>query len=91
MAWVIAGPVFVAWSLWNWVLRQLSPVQVAPLLFTVPVTSGFAAWLFLDEQIAAGQVLGTAAVVGGLILNQRASSRPPSPDPTRPPSPIATR
>lgn len=75
MAWVIVGPVFVAWSVWNWVLRHLSPVQVAPLLFTVPVTSGLTAWIFLDEQIALGQLLGTAAVVGGLILNQRASSQ----------------
>ncbi|MCO4835410.1 MAG: DMT family transporter, partial [Acidimicrobiaceae bacterium] len=72
MVWVIVGPVFVAWSLWNWVLRHLSPVQVAPLLFTVPVISGLAAWLFLDEQIAVGQIVGTAAVIGGLILNQRA-------------------
>lgn len=91
MAWVVTGPVFVAWSLWNWVLRQLSPVQVAPLLFTVPVTSGLAAWIFLDEQIAVGQVLGTAAVVAGLILNQRSSSQQPSRDTTRPPSPVATR
>ncbi len=91
MTWVITGPVFVAWSLWNWVLRHLSPVQVAPLLFTVPVTSGLTAWIFLDEQIALGQVLGTAAVVGGLIVNQRSSSRQPSPNTARPSSPVATR
>ena len=82
MAWVITGPVFVAWSLWNWVLRHLSPTQVAPLLFTVPVTSGLAAGAFLDETIALGQILGTAAVVGGLILNQRAGSKRPLPNPT---------
>ena len=52
MAWAIIGPVFVAWSLWNWVLRHLSPVQVAPLLFTVPETSGLAAWIFLDPDTA---------------------------------------
>lgn len=74
MAWVITGPVFVAWSLWNWVLRHLTPIQVAPLLFTVPVTSGLTAWIFLDEPIALGQVIGTAAVVGGLVLNQRTAS-----------------
>ena len=91
MAWVITGPVFVAWSLWNWVLRHLSPLQVAPLLFTVPVTSGLAAWIFLDEQIALGQVLGTAAVIGGLILNQRSSSGESMPDNAQPPSPVATR
>ena len=80
MIWVVIGPVFVAWSLWNWVLRYLSPSQVAPLLFTVPVTSGLAAWIFLDEQIAIGQIVGTAAVISGLILNQRAAARQPSPN-----------
>jgi drug/metabolite transporter (DMT)-like permease len=80
MIWVIIGPVFVAWSLWNWVLRHLAPSQVAPLLFTVPVTSGLAAWIFLDEQIAIGQIVGTAAVISGLILNQRAAARQPTPN-----------
>ncbi len=76
MAWVIVGPVFVAWSLWNWVLRHLSPVQVAPLLFTVPVTSGLTAWLLLDEPIALGQIVGTLAVIGGLVLNQLSAVTP---------------
>ncbi len=80
MAWVMVGPVFVAWSAWNWVLRHLAPVQVAPLLFTVPIISGLAAWLFLDEEIAIGQLIGTAAVLGGLVLNQRASALAPSPE-----------
>ena len=75
MAWVIVGPVFVAWSVWNWVLRHLTPRQVAPLLFTVPVTSGFAAWILLDETIVAGQIAGAALVVVGLIANQRATAR----------------
>ncbi|MGI9643089.1 MAG: DMT family transporter, partial [Acidimicrobiia bacterium] len=79
MTWVVIGPVFVAWSLWNWVLRYLTPSQVAPLLFAVPVISGLAAWVFLDEQIAIGQIVGTAAVISGLIVNQRAVGRQPTP------------
>ena len=74
MAWVIVVPVFVAWSVWNWVLRHLTPQQVAPLLFTVPVISGFAAWLLLDETIVAGQVVGAGLVVVGLVVNQRATA-----------------
>ncbi|MGI9615210.1 MAG: DMT family transporter [Acidimicrobiales bacterium] len=70
MLWVIVAPVFVAWSVWNWVLRRLQPTQVAPLLFAVPVISGLAAWLILDETIAAGQVAGTLLVILGLTLNQ---------------------
>jgi drug/metabolite transporter (DMT)-like permease len=30
MFWVIVAPVFVAWSVWNWVLQRLEPTQVAP-------------------------------------------------------------
>ncbi|MGH1489600.1 MAG: DMT family transporter [Acidimicrobiales bacterium] len=90
MVWVVIGPVFVAWSLWNWVLRHLSPLQVAPLLFTVPVTSGLTAWIFLNEQIALGQIVGTAAVIAGLILNQRASSQQPVPSPAQPAKSVTT-
>lgn len=74
MAWVIVGPVFVAWSVWNWVLRHLTPQQVAPLLFLVPVISGFAAWILLDETIVAGQIVGAALVVAGLVVNQRSAA-----------------
>ena len=71
MLWVVVAPVFVAWSVWNWVLQRLEPAQVAPLLFTVPVISGLAAWLLLNETIAPGQIAGTALVIIGLTLNQR--------------------
>lgn len=71
MAWVIIGPVFVAWSVWNWVQRHLPTRRTAPLVFLVPVISGYTAWLLLGETINLGQVLGTVAVVGGLALNQR--------------------
>ena len=73
MAWVIIGPVFVAWSAWNWVQRQLASTRTAPMLFLVPIISGAAAWVFLDEAIQFGQIVGTAAVIAGLVLNQRAN------------------
>ncbi len=73
MSWVVIGPVFVAWSVWNWVLRHLDAERVAPLLFTVPITSGVAASFLLDEQITGGQVAGTTLVVAGLLLNRRAT------------------
>ena len=73
MVWAIIGPVFVAWSVWNWVQRHLATAKIAPLLFLVPVISGYAAWLILDEPIQFGQILGTAAVIVGLILSHRAN------------------
>ena len=76
----VIGPVFVAWSVWNWVLGHLDAERVAPLLFTVPITSGVAATLLLDEQIAVGQVFGTALVVAGLLLNRRATRAPATAD-----------
>ncbi|MFT5531007.1 MAG: O-acetylserine/cysteine efflux transporter [Candidatus Poriferisodalaceae bacterium] len=73
MTWVIIGPVFVAWSAWSWVQRQLTATQIAPLLFLVPVVSGLTAWIVLDENISIGQLIGTAVVIGGLVLNSRAA------------------
>ena len=71
MAWAIGGPVFAAWSVWNWVQRHLATTRIALLLFLVPVVSGYAAWLILDEPIQIGQIVGTAAVIGGLVLSHR--------------------
>ena len=73
MVWAIIGPVFVAWSVWNWVQRRLATARIAPLLFLVPVISGYAAWLILDEPIQLGQIVGTAAVIGGLMLSHKAN------------------
>ena len=71
MAWAIVIPVFVAWSAWSWVQRYLDTNRIAPLLFLVPVISGYTAWLMLDESIQLGQIVGTAAVIGGLTLSYR--------------------
>jgi drug/metabolite transporter (DMT)-like permease len=68
--WIVVVPVFVAWSVWNWVLQRLEPTQVAPLLFAVPVISGITSWILLDETIAPGQIVGTTLVIIGLLLNQ---------------------
>lgn len=76
MMWVTVVPVFVSWSLWNWVLRHLLLQQVAPLLFIVPVVSGIAAWLVLDESIVFGQIAGAAIILLGLTVNGHATSRP---------------
>jgi len=73
MAWVIIGPVFLAWSAWSWVQRHLAATQIAPLLFLVPIISGLTAWIVLDESISPGQIIGTAAVIAGLVLNSRAA------------------
>jgi len=76
MAWATVGPVLVAWTAWNWVQRHLPTTRVAPLLFLVPVISGYSAWWILSESIGLGQILGTAAVVGGLLLSHRANRAP---------------
>ena len=70
MLWAVVMPVFVAWSVWNWLLQRLEPTQLAPLLFAVPVVSGIASWIMLEETIAPGQVGGAALVILGLMLHQ---------------------
>lgn len=70
MSWLTIVPVFVAWSVWIWVGRHLATTKTGPLLFLVPVISGLATWLLLDETIQIGQIVGTAGVIVGLIINQ---------------------
>ena len=70
MSWLTIVPVFVAWSVWIWVERHLETTKTGPLFFLVPVISGLATWLLLDETIQIGQIVGTAGVIVGLIINQ---------------------
>jgi O-acetylserine/cysteine efflux transporter len=70
MSWLTIVPVFVAWSVWIWVERHLAATKTAPLLFLVPFISGLTAWLLLEETIQIGQIVGTAGVIVGLIINQ---------------------
>ena len=50
LVWTIAIGVYLAWTLWNWVLAHLSAIHATAFLYLVPMVSGICSWLLLDEQ-----------------------------------------
>ena len=59
-----------AYSLWTRLLQRHTAARVTPYSLMVPVVGLMAAMLILGEQPTAMQWLGTAAVIGGMLVNQ---------------------
>jgi len=74
LAYAIVGPVYLAYALWNWAIKQRGVTRTVVYGFLVPVIGGALAVAVLSERIAPERVLGAAMVVGGLVVT-RLSSR----------------
>lgn len=59
----------IAFTLWGKLLTSLPTHIVAPLPLLVPVISLTGAWIFLGEALLPTQLLGTAIVLIGLLIN----------------------
>ena len=70
MAWAATLPVFASWSVWAWANGKVGAARPALFLVFVPVVSGIAAWLLLDEEVRMLQVVGVAIVVGALLTGR---------------------
>jgi drug/metabolite transporter (DMT)-like permease len=61
----------VAYLIWYYSVRQIGNTRTAAYSNLVPVVALGAAWAQLGEVPTAGQVLGTAVIIGGITLAQR--------------------
>jgi O-acetylserine/cysteine efflux transporter len=60
----------LAYTLWTGLLKRFPAGRVAPFSLLVPVVGLLAAYVAFDEQLSLLQLLGTAAVLLGLVVNQ---------------------
>ena len=60
----------LAYTLWTGLLKRYPAGRVAPFSLLVPVVGLLAAYIVFDEQLGLLQLLGTAAVLMGLVVNQ---------------------
>lgn len=60
----------LAYTLWTGLLKRFPAGQVAPFSLLVPVVGLLAAYFAFGEQLSLLQLLGTAAVFLGLVVNQ---------------------
>ncbi len=82
----------VAYILWYWGLRALTPSQTAVYSYLVPVFGILAAWLVLGSPPTAFLLLGGAVIVAGVVLTNSDRQTAPAtrlPTAAEPPPPLA--
>ncbi len=72
MFYVSVLSIVVAYILWYWGLRVLSPSQTAVYAYLVPVFGLLGAWLVLGDPPTAFVLLGGAVIIAGVVLTNSA-------------------
>jgi O-acetylserine/cysteine efflux transporter len=62
-------------GIWTWMMARHPAGVVAPFSMLVPVVGMSAAWLVLGETVSAGELVGSAVVVAGVLLGSSARRR----------------
>jgi drug/metabolite transporter (DMT)-like permease len=76
LLYAIVGPVYLAYLLWNWAIRQRGIPRTVVYGFLVPVLGGTIAVLVLDERLTGERVIGALIVIGGLVITRLGKSGP---------------
>lgn len=80
LAWAIVVPVYIAWTIWGWVLARIGVARTAVFMYLVPIVGGIASWLLFGEDFGALKLVGGVLILGGLALARRQAPPPPSPE-----------
>jgi drug/metabolite transporter (DMT)-like permease len=72
MAWSVLGLTLGGSSLLYLLIQRGAAATLASLMYLVPPTTAFMAWLLFDEQITTLTLLGTAITAVGVSLVVRA-------------------
>jgi drug/metabolite transporter (DMT)-like permease len=71
LAWTVVVGVYLAWTLWNWVVTRMGAARAAVFMYLVPLISGVIAWLFLGEGLHRLELGGAILTLSGLALARR--------------------
>lgn len=79
-AWLIIGwlalvNTALAFTLWNHTLRKLAALESAAINNTMLIQIALLAWIFLDEPLGAGELVGIVLVSIGILLTQTLLTR----------------
>lgn len=75
LAWTVVVGVYLAWTLWNWVVACMDAGRAAVFIYLVPVVSGVVSWLLLNEHFGIWKIGGALIILSGLALAQHAGGR----------------
>ncbi|HLV99586.1 MAG TPA: DMT family transporter [Ktedonobacterales bacterium] len=75
-AWAVMGyavvfPIYISYTIWNWAIMQRGVGYVTLYNYLTPILGGIGSFLILGEQFSAGQLVGAAVVLSGLLLARR--------------------
>lgn len=68
-------PSLVAFYSWNRAVTTIGTTRPAVIYYLVPVFTALAAWLLLDEQMGAAQILSMILVITGVTVSQQSSAQ----------------
>ena len=63
------GPSLMAYLLWNKAIAVVGPVKSGMIYYTIPLFSGFLAFLLLDEKLDVNHLYSTILIVSGILLS----------------------
>jgi drug/metabolite transporter (DMT)-like permease len=76
LVYAVVGPVYLAYSMWNWAIRHRGIPRTVVYGFLVPILGGAIAVLVLDEQPRLEQAIGGALVLAGLVVTRLGRGAP---------------
>jgi drug/metabolite transporter (DMT)-like permease len=71
IAYAVVFPIYISYTIWNWAIVQRGVGYVTLYNYLTPILGGIGSFLILGEQFSAGQLLGAAVVLSGLLLARR--------------------
>ena len=66
---IALGPSLMAYLLWNKAIALVGPVKSGMIYYTIPLFSGFLAFLLLDEKLGVNHLYSTILIVSGILLS----------------------
>lgn len=85
LLWTIVIPVYVAWSIWAWVIARTSVGRTTVFMYVVPVAGGVTSMLLHGESFGGLKLLGAVVILAGLSVARRsAAAEAPRPPHARP-------
>ena len=67
VAWLAVVNTALAFTWWSLSLRRLSALESAVINTSLPAQIAALAWIFLDESLGAGEMLGVILVTAGVL------------------------
>ena len=79
-AWIIIPysavvPIYVAYTIWNWSIREKGVGYVTLYSYAVPITGGIIGWVLVHEPLTPIQMAAGVLVLGGMLAARRGALR----------------